>query len=73
MNYSSILSLSSKGSKDGKDVYKANASHSSTPSKKSSSKSSSDELNKSKNGFEIELLDNDNEKFMQDESSFMDK
>ncbi len=73
MNYSSILSLSSKGSKEAKNVYKANCSHSSTPSKKSSSKSSSDELNKSKGGFEIELLDNDNEKFLQEESSFMDK
>lgn len=73
MNYSSVLSLSSKGDHQPNGAYKANVSHSSTPSKKSSSGSSLDELNKSRNNFEIELLDNENEKFLQDSSSFMDK
>lgn len=73
MNYSSVLSLSSKNSKEGGHVYKANVSNSSTPSKKSSSGSSSNDLNKSKNAFEIDLLEDDNEKYIQDSSSFMDK
>ena len=72
MNYSSVISLSSKNSKGGENVYKANISHSSTPSKKSSSQSSSNELNKSRNAFEIDLIE-DNEKYIQDSSSFMDK
>lgn len=71
MNYSSVLSLSSQG--DNNHEYKAHLSHSSTPSKKSSSNSSSDDLNKSKENFEIELLNNDKEKFGHDSSSFMDK
>ncbi|CAI2370880.1 unnamed protein product [Moneuplotes crassus] len=73
MNYSSVLSLSSKGGDQPKTGYKAHVSHSSTPSKKSSSESSLDRISKSRNHFEVELLDNENEKFLQDSSSFMDK
>jgi len=73
MNFSSVLSLSSKSNKEGKNVYKANVSYSSTPSKKSRNSSSSNSLNKSRNVFEIDLLDNDNDIYKEDSSSFMDK